>query len=65
MNSINLQGPSAGYISGVVSAIVSDTADWLFSQLHEAENKGKFVDRIVSEVGFVSLATKGLGHGFS
>ncbi|KAJ7146179.1 mitochondrial carrier domain-containing protein [Mycena epipterygia] len=51
----------AGYIAGVVSAIVSNPADSLISQLGKAENKGKSAGRIVSEVGFASLATKGLG----
>ncbi|KAJ6546293.1 hypothetical protein DFH09DRAFT_1507836 [Mycena vulgaris] len=51
----------SGYIAGVVSAIVSNPADSLISQLGKAENKGKSASKIISEVGFANLATKGLG----
>lgn len=51
----------SGYMAGVVSAIVSNPADFLVSQLGKAENKGKSASKIASEVGLVSLATKGLG----
>jgi solute carrier family 25 (mitochondrial phosphate transporter), member 3 len=52
---------ASGYLAGVVCAIVSHPADSLVSQLGKAENKGKSLGTIASEVGFVSLATKGLG----
>lgn len=52
---------ASGYIAGVVCAIVSHPADSLVSLLGKAENKGKSVGQIASEVGFGTLATKGLG----
>lgn len=52
---------TSGYLAGVVCAIVSHPADSLVSQLGKAENKGKSLGTIASEVGFASLATKGLG----
>ena len=52
---------ASGYLAGVVCAIVSHPADSLVSQLGKAENKGKSLGAIASEVGMVSLATKGLG----
>jgi len=52
---------ASGYIAGVVCAIVSHPADSLVSLLGKAENKGKSVGQITSEVGIGSLATKGLG----
>ncbi|KAJ7449561.1 mitochondrial carrier protein [Mycena latifolia] len=52
---------ASGYIAGVVCAIVSHPADSLVSLLGKAENKGKSAGTIVSEVGFATLATKGLG----
>lgn len=52
---------ASGYLAGVVCAIVSHPADSIVSQLGKVENKGKSVGAIASEVGLVSLATKGLG----
>ncbi|KAG6897207.1 hypothetical protein C0992_003504 [Termitomyces sp. T32_za158] len=52
---------ASGYLAGVVCAIVSHPADSLVSLLGKAENKGKSVGQIASEVGVMSLATKGLG----
>jgi len=52
---------ASGYLAGVVCAIVSHPADSLVSQLGKAENKGKSVGQIASEVGLANLATKGLG----
>lgn len=52
---------ASGYLAGVVCAIVSHPADSLVSLLGKAENKGKSVGTIAGEVGFASLATKGLG----
>ena len=52
---------ASGYLSGVVCAIVSHPADSLVSQLGKPENKGKSIGQIASEVGFGTLATKGLG----
>jgi solute carrier family 25 phosphate transporter 3 len=52
---------SSGYLAGVVCAIVSHPADSLVSQLGKVANKGKSVGQIASEVGIMSLATKGLG----
>lgn len=52
---------ASGYLAGVVCAIVSHPADSLVSLLGKAENKGKSVGQITSEVGFGTLATKGLG----
>ncbi|KAJ7738985.1 mitochondrial carrier protein [Mycena metata] len=51
----------SGYIAGIVSAIVSNPADSLISQLGKAENRGQSVGSIISKVGFTTLATKGLG----
>jgi solute carrier family 25 (mitochondrial phosphate transporter), member 3 len=52
---------ASGYLAGVVCAIVSHPADSIVSLLGKAENKGKSVGTIASEVGFGTLATKGLG----
>ncbi|KAI0060714.1 mitochondrial carrier protein [Artomyces pyxidatus] len=52
---------ASGYLAGVVSAIVSHPADSLVSQLGKPSNKGKSLATIVGEVGFGTLATKGLG----
>jgi solute carrier family 25 (mitochondrial phosphate transporter), member 3 len=51
----------SGYLAGVVCAIVSHPADSLVSQLGKPTNKGKSLGTIVGEVGFGTLATKGLG----
>ncbi|KAJ6596251.1 hypothetical protein DFH09DRAFT_1134485 [Mycena vulgaris] len=45
----------------IVLAIISNPADSLISQLGKAENKEKSASKIISEVGFANLATKGLG----
>ena len=52
---------ASGYLAGVVCAIVSHPADSLVSQLGKVENKGKSIGTIANEVGFATLATKGLG----
>lgn len=52
---------ASGYLAGVVCAIVSHPADSLVSQLGKIENKGKSIGKIANEVGFATLATKGLG----
>ncbi len=52
---------ASGYIAGVICAIVSHPADSLVSQLGKAENRGKSIGNIASEVGIRTLATKGLG----
>ncbi|KAK7056222.1 Cu/Pi carrier [Paramarasmius palmivorus] len=52
---------ASGYIAGVVCAIVSHPADSVVSQLGKSENKGKSIGQIAGEVGFKTLATKGLG----
>ncbi|KAI0796018.1 mitochondrial carrier protein [Abortiporus biennis] len=52
---------ASGYLAGVVCAVVSHPADSLVSQMGKAENKGKGLGQIASEVGIASLATKGLG----
>jgi solute carrier family 25 phosphate transporter 3 len=52
---------ASGYLAGVVCAVVSHPADSLVSQLGKTQNKGKSLGAIVNEVGFASLATKGLG----
>ena len=52
---------ASGYLSGVVCAVVSHPADSLVSQLGKPQNKGKSLGAIVGEVGFGTLATKGLG----
>ncbi|TRM65354.1 mitochondrial carrier protein [Schizophyllum amplum] len=51
---------ASGYLAGVVCAVVSHPADSLVSLLGKAENRGKPAGQIVSEVGFSTLATKGL-----
>ena len=52
---------ASGYLSGVVCAVVSHPADSLVSLMGKPANKGKSLGTIASEVGFASLATKGLG----
>jgi len=52
---------ASGYLAGVICAIVSHPADSLVSQLGKAANKGKSIGQIAGEVGFYTLATKGLG----
>ena len=50
----------SGYTAGVVCAIVSHPADSIVSQIGKAENKGKSIGSIASEVGFWNLMTRGL-----
>lgn len=52
---------ASGYLAGVICAIVSHPADSVVSLMGKAENKGKSIGTIASEVGFTNLATKGLG----
>ncbi|CCM02242.1 uncharacterized protein FIBRA_04323 [Fibroporia radiculosa] len=52
---------ASGYLAGVICAVVSHPADSLVSQMGKPSNKGKGLGQIASEVGMVSLATKGLG----
>lgn len=52
---------ASGYLAGVICAIVSHPADSLVSQLAKADNKGKSIGTIASEVGIKNLMTKGLG----
>lgn len=47
----------SGYIAGIVCAAVSHPADNVVSQIGKAENKGKSVRTIVSDVGLVNLHT--------
>lgn len=51
---------ASGYLAGVVCAIVSHPADSMVSLLGKAENRGKSIGQIAGEVGFGTLATKGL-----
>ena len=52
---------ASGYLAGVVCAVVSHPADSVVSLMGKPANKGKSIGQIASEVGIVSLATKGLG----
>ncbi|KAI0072819.1 mitochondrial carrier protein [Panus rudis PR-1116 ss-1] len=52
---------ASGYLAGVICAVVSHPADSLVSQMGKAENRGKSLGAIASEVGITTLATKGLG----
>ena len=52
---------ASGYLAGVVCAVVSHPADSVVSLMGKAQNKGKGIGQIASEVGIVNLATKGLG----
>ena len=52
---------ASGYLAGVICAIVSHPADTLVSQMAKADNKGKGLGQIASEVGLKNLLTKGLG----
>jgi solute carrier family 25 phosphate transporter 3 len=51
---------ASGYLAGIICAIVSHPADSLVSLLGKAENKGKSMGQIATEVGFRDLALKGL-----
>jgi len=52
---------ASGYLAGVICAIVSHPADNLVSQMAKADNKGKGLGQIASEIGTWNLFTKGLG----
>ncbi|KAF0719117.1 Aste57867_1272 [Aphanomyces stellatus] len=52
---------TAGYVAGIVCAVVSHPADSLVSLVSKPDNKGKSLVHIARETGFVHLATKGLG----
>lgn len=52
---------ASGYLAGVVCAVVSHPADSVVSLMGKPSNKGKSIGTIASEVGILSLATKGLG----
>jgi len=52
---------ASGYLAGVVCAVVSHPADSLVSLQGKEAYKGKSLGQIANEVGFKSLATKGLG----
>jgi solute carrier family 25 phosphate transporter 3 len=52
---------ASGYLAGVVCAVVSHPADSIVSQLGKSANKGKSVMTIANEVGYLNIATKGLG----
>merc|ERR1719223_1550192 len=52
---------ASGYTAGVFCAFVSHPADSLVSLMGKADNKGKGIGQIASEVGFKDLATKGIG----
>lgn len=51
---------ASGYSAGVICAIVSHPADSLVSQLGKAENKGKSIGTIASDVGLKNLMLRGL-----
>jgi len=51
---------NAGYIAGIVCAMVSHPADTLVSLMGKAENKGKSMATVAKDVGLKNLATKGL-----
>lgn len=51
---------ASGYSAGIICAVVSHPADSLVSLLGKADNKGKSIGTIASEVGFTNLMTKGL-----
>ena len=51
---------ASGYLSGVVCTVVLHPADSLVTQLSKLQNEGKSLSAIVGEVGFGTLATKGL-----
>ena len=51
---------AAGYLAGIICAIVSHPADSIVSQLGKVENKGKSFGQIINEVGLAKLCTSGL-----
>jgi solute carrier family 25 phosphate transporter 3 len=50
----------SGYIAGFVSSVVSHPADSLVSLMAKPSNRHKSMMQIANQVGWVSLATKGL-----
>jgi solute carrier family 25 phosphate transporter 3 len=52
---------ASGYLAGIICALVSHPADSLVSLLSTPQHQGKSISHIVKEVGFVKLATNGLG----
>jgi solute carrier family 25 (mitochondrial phosphate transporter), member 3 len=52
---------ASGYLAGIICAIVSHPADSLVSLMGKTDNRGKSMSQIAGEVGFMNLATKGLG----
>ena len=52
---------ASGYIAGIASAIVSQPADNLVSQMAKAENKGKSFLQMANEQGIRNLFLRGLG----
>ena len=49
---------ASGYTAGVICAIVSHPADSLVSLLGKPGNKSKSLAQIISETGWIKLATK-------
>ena len=52
---------ASGYIAGVGSALISQPADNLVSQMAKAENKGKSFGQMAREQGIKNLFMRGLG----
>ena len=52
---------AAGYLAGIICAIVSHPADSLVSLMSKADHKGKSLSQIAKEVGPKDLMVKGLG----
>ena len=52
---------ASGYIAGVGSALISQPADNLVSQMAKAENKGKSFSQMAREQGIKNLFLRGLG----
>ena len=51
----------AGYVAGLVSAVISHPADTLVSVKSLPENRAKSLQTLIREIGIVKLATAGLG----
>ena len=51
----------AGYVAGLMSAVISHPADTLVSVKSLPANRGKSLRQLVHEIGVVKLATAGLG----